>query len=115
MAKREYLDEAFKRYMVAASRAQKSAILNEICATCHCHRKHAIRALSKRKRLKNLKATNKRGRKATYDPQELLKPLKKIWVEENYPCSKRLKASLPIWLPGYESLFEILSVEVRSE
>jgi len=29
------------------------------------------------------------------------------------PCSKRLKAILPLWLPGYEALYDLLSTEVR--
>ena len=31
----------------------------------------------------------------------LLIPLKRIWKTANLPCSKRLKAILPEWLPGY--------------
>ena len=36
-----------------------------------------------------------------YDPATLLIPLKRIWKAANLPCSKRLKAIIPEWLPGY--------------
>ena len=41
-AKREYLEAPHRRYK-NATRAQKSRILDEYCATCGQHRKHAIR------------------------------------------------------------------------
>jgi len=34
-----------------------------------------------------------------------MKPLKRIWLSANLPCSKRLKAILPLWLPSYEKEF----------
>jgi hypothetical protein len=49
-----------------------------------------------------------------YDPQALLKPLKRIWVASNLPCSKRLKALLPLWLPGYMEQFGPLPAQTHS-
>ncbi len=48
-SKREYVEAVFLRYK-KASRSEKTAILDEFCATCNCHRKHAIRVLRKFKR-----------------------------------------------------------------
>ncbi len=43
----------------------------------------------------------KRGRSPKYDREAILRPLKEIWLAANLPCSKRLKAIVPLWLPGY--------------
>ena len=54
----------------------------------------------------------KRGRSPKYRKEEILKPLKQVWLAANLPCSKRLKAILPLWLPGYSQAFEPLALEV---
>ena len=40
--------------------------------------------------------------KKYYDPV-VIEVLKRIWTMLNLPCSKRLKAALPSWLPHYEA------------
>jgi len=111
-SKREYREAVHVRYK-NASRYEKTAILNEFCATCTCHRKHAIRVLKRFKRFTKPKP-KKRGPKPTYQKDEISTPLKRIWLAANLPCSKRLKVMLPIWLPGYIELFGELSVEVTN-
>ncbi|MBW2648801.1 MAG: integrase, partial [Deltaproteobacteria bacterium] len=96
-----------------ASRNEKTVILDEFCATCKCHRKHAIRVLKGFKRFTKPKP-KKRGPKPVYRKHEIITPLKRIWLAANLPCSKRLKAILPIWMPGYVELFGELSVEVTN-
>ena len=54
----------------------------------------------------------KRGRKPRYRKDEIIKPLKKIWLAANLPCSKRLKVILSLWLPGYIQQFGMLSLDV---
>jgi len=98
-SKREYLAAIVKRYR-AASRKIKTAILNEFCSTCGYHRKHALRLLRTFRRFTQ-KTPAKRGRKPMYDSEILLVPLKRIWKTANLPCSKRLRAMIPLWLPGY--------------
>lgn len=98
-SKREYLEAIYLRYK-KASRNQKALILDEFCVTCGYHRKHAIRLLRKFTRFLQPKK-KKRGRKPHYNKNAIEKPLKKIWLSANLPCSKRLKAVLPLWLPGY--------------
>ena len=111
-SKREYRETVHLRYK-NATRQEKTAILDDFCATCECHRKHAIRVLKGFKRFTKPK-TKKRGKPSVYQKEAILKPLKKIWLEANLPCSKRLKVMLPIWLPGYVKLFGELSPEVTS-
>jgi hypothetical protein len=98
-SKREYLEAIYLRYK-RACRKGKAVILDEFCTTCNYHRKHAIRLLRKFKRFTKPKH-KKKGRKSLYNKDVVLKPLKCIWLAANLPCSKRLKAILPLWLPGY--------------
>ena len=109
-SKREYLEAIYLRYR-RSSRKKKAAILDEFCAACGYHRKHAIRLLRKFRRF--IKQSKKKtGRTSLYNKGAILKPLKKIWLSANLPCSKRLKAVLPLWLPGYVEEYGELPVEV---
>ena len=109
-SKREYVEAVHRRYK-NASRSERTIILNELCATCDYNRKYAIRLLRGFKRFTKPKP-HKRGKPAVYQKNDILIPLRRIWLEANLPCSKRLKAILPLWLPGYEQYFEPLSEEV---
>jgi hypothetical protein len=111
-SKREYLAAIVKRYR-AASRKVKTAILNEFCSTCGYHRKHAVRLLRTFRQFTQ-KTPAKRGRKPVYDTEALLVPLKRIWKTANLPCSKRLKAILPEWLPGYIKSYGPLSQKMAA-
>ena len=95
-SKREYLERIRERYR-RAGRKYKKRILDEFCEVCGHHRKHAIRLLNEDRR----KRKKKPGRNAEYGPGER-KVLKNIWLTAERPCSKRLKAILPVWLPFYE-------------
>lgn len=112
MAKREYLKSMRQRYRRARTRLERMRLLDEICATCGYHRKYAIRALGRRRAVTDGSGA-KRGPKPIYVGKELVRPLKIIWLNANLPCSKRLKAIVPLWLPGYEAEFGELSSEVR--
>ena len=109
-SKKEYVEAIFLRYK-HASRKEKTTILNEFCTVCGYHRKYAIRLLKRFKRFTKPKP-KKRGRLPRYYTDKILKPLKKIWLAANLPCSKRLKAILPLWLLGYGQTFGNLSTEV---
>jgi hypothetical protein len=111
-SKREYREAVHLRYK-NAPRHEKTAILDEFCATCGCHRKHAIRVLKRFKRFTKPKA-KKRGRPSVYQNEAVRKPLKEIWLKANLPCSKRLKVILPLWLPGYVQIFGQLPPDVTN-
>jgi hypothetical protein len=102
-SRKEYIETIYLRYR-EASRSQKVLILNEFCATLGYHRKHAIRVLKKFKRFRKT-ITKRPGRAPFYSQPSILKPLKKIWLAANLPCSKRLKVILPLWIPGYIQSF----------
>ncbi len=107
-AKKEYLDSIFTRFRQASKR-EKTLILDEFCLTCGYHRKHAIRLLRRHTRYRK-KKHKKRGKASVYNNPAVIEPLKRIWLAANLPCSKRLKAIVPLWLPWYAREFGPLSV-----
>jgi hypothetical protein len=109
-SKKEYIETIYLRYR-NSTRHEKVLILNEFCATLGYHRKHAIRVL---RRFKRFRKTNPKrpGRAPFYSQPHILKPLKKIWLAANLPCSKRLKIILPLWIPGYIQSFGPLPPKV---
>ncbi len=96
-SKREYFKAVWLRYKKAVSKAEKTKILDELCINCRLNRKYAIRRLRNFKIARRKKAKNKPGPKPKYQQPEFLAVLKEIWITSNLPCSKRLKAILPIW------------------
>src|SRR3972149_5719550 len=82
-SKKEYIEAIFLRYKKAPY-SQRTIILDEFCATCGYHRKHAIRLLRRFKRFINPKV-RKRGRSPVYQRDLILKPLKQIWLVGNLP------------------------------
>lgn len=110
-SKKEYMEKIYLRYKKAKSRNEKSVLITELCLTCGWHRKHAIRALKNFKRFSKPKP-RKRGRPSKYSKPSIMEPLKRIWLAANLPCSKRLKAALPLWLPSYTQEFGGLSLDV---
>lgn len=106
-SKQEYLEAIYLRYKNASFK-EKTTILNEFCITCGYHRKHAVRLLNNFKRFTKPKP-KKRGKLSIYNNPSVIKPLKRIWLAANLPCSKRLKVILPLWMPSYASEFGRLS------
>jgi len=95
-SKREYLHAIHARYQ-RVGRQFKSKILDEFCAVCGHHRKHALRLLRR-----PLRPPRRRpGPKPVYDGA-VAALLKALWLATDQLCSKRLKVALPLWLPYHE-------------
>jgi hypothetical protein len=109
-SRREYLAAIRQRY-VQATRQEKGVILQEFCAVCGYHRKHAIRLLNRRRK----RPKRRPGRKPVYHSTELLAALKRIWLATDQMCSKKLVAAIPLWLPFYERTYERLSDDVMNK
>jgi len=118
-SKKEYLKRIYPRYE-KAERKEKRRILDEFCANCGYHRKHAIRLLNgappgEKPRHK------RRPRKVTYGPR-VISILKAVWEAADYPWSARLQALLPEWLPWIRQYFrlteelerQLLAISARS-
>ena len=109
-ARMECIESIYLRYK-KASRKEKTLILNEFCATCGYHRKHAIRLLKNFKRFTKPKP-KRRGAPSVYNKPSITEPLKRIWLAANLPCSKRLKVIIRLWMPGYAKEYGALSLDV---
>lgn len=94
-SKWDYLKAIYGRYR-KASKPLRSRILDEFCQVCGYNRKYAIRLLSGPAPQKT--NTPSKGRRPTYGVK-LIGALTTIWQTAGYPCSARLKALLPLWLP----------------
>lgn len=101
-----YIKQLKKRYQ-KAKKLEKVTILDEFCETSGYHRKHAIRLLNETVYRK--KKIKRAGRKPTYKDEVVLEPLKKIWLQSNQLCGRRLKVALPLWLPHYEQAYGCLN------
>ena len=109
--KREYMETIYLRYKRTTKRAEKSALITELCVTCDWHRKHAIRALKNFKRFTKPKP-KKRGAPSIYNSPSVIEPLKRIWLTSGQPCSKLLKPTIKLWLPFYAQEFGGLPLSV---
>ena len=95
-SKWDYLKAIYFRYR-KASKSLRSRILDEFCQVCRYHRKYAIRLLNGPAPQKPHTSPFK-GRRPTYGAK-VIGALTAIWEAAGYPCSARLKALLPLWLP----------------
>ena len=103
-SKKEYMETIYLRYKRTKTRAEKSALITELCITCNWHRKHTIRALKNFKRFTKPKP-KKRGKPSIYNISSVIEPLKRIWLASGQPCSKLLKPTVKLWLPFYAEEF----------
>jgi hypothetical protein len=99
----EYVNAVYARYHHATV-AQKSAILDECCATTGYHRKYAIRVLNGS--LPPSPTRCRRVRRPTYDAT-MVSILAAVWEAASYPWSAKLKALLPGWLPWIRQRFRL--------
>jgi hypothetical protein len=94
-SKWDYLKAIYFRYQ-KVSKPFRARILDEFCQVCGYNRKYAIRLLSGPAPQKP-RRTPKR-RRPVYGAK-MISALTAIWEAAGYPCSTRLKALLPLWLP----------------
>jgi hypothetical protein len=95
-SRRDYLQRIHARYQ-KASRPEKQRILDEFCANCSYHRKHALRLLNCPLPAA-APAPRRRVRGRAYGSQAI-RVLQAVWEAADYPWSVRLKALLPEWMP----------------
>ena len=110
-SKKEYFRIMHARDQRARSDADKSAILDELCAVCGYHRKYTIRkfnrSLPKRKR-----QPRRKTRGTTYNAK-VISVLKAVWEATGYPWSVRLKALLPLWMVWIRIRFALTPEQER--
>lgn len=111
-SKYEYLTAIRERYQ-HGSKQEKTMILDEFCTVCGYHRKYAIRLLNAPHLADRAANLSRRGRKKVYAAPVIVEVLRDLWVMTNLPCSKRLHAIMPLWLPFYDQ--RLLTVELRQQ
>lgn len=111
LTRKEVLSNMRKRY-ARAGKPYKSRLITEVVELLGYHRKAAIRALQLRP-AQPVGAPAVIGRPKEYHPEKLLGPLKAIWLCALQPCSKRLVAALPEWVPAYEAEHRPLDTDTR--
>ena len=92
-----YIDRTRIRYRKSGKK-EKKKILDEFCANMGYHRKYAIEFLHN----KNKKSYSKKKGPDTVYAGEVIDVLRSIWKASGCPCSKRLKANIPLFLPWYK-------------
>jgi hypothetical protein len=97
-SKKEHLAIIVERYR-KANREKKTKILDELCANLGFNRKYAIRRIRALIKPKNNSPRHSPGPRSRYNDPSLLNVLQQTWLAAHMPCSKRLKALLPFWLP----------------
>ena len=102
-SKWDYLKAIYSCYQ-KVSKPLRARILDEFCQVCGYNRKYAIRLLNGPAPQKP--KTIPKGRRPTYGLKVILS-LTAIWEAAGYPCSARLKALLPLWLPWAQKRFAI--------
>jgi len=90
MGTRRELIEAVGRRYRASPASERSQILDEFVCVTGCHRKHAIRVLSRKHETKAERASRQR----VYD-QPVEDAVTLLWEAADRICGKRLKALLP--------------------
>ena len=109
-SKWEYLKAIYTRYR-KASKNVRVLILNEFCQVCGYNRKYAIRLLNGPAPQKP--AALHKTRSPSYSAK-VISGLSLIWEAAGYPCSQRLKALLPLWLPWAQKRLS-LSAQIQRQ
>jgi hypothetical protein len=104
-SRRDYWKRIYFRYQEAKG-PEKRRILDEFCANCGYHRKHAIRLLSGPPPPAKPLPRRRRCRGMTYGSR-VIAILKPVWEGADYPWSVRLKALLPEWMPWIRRRFRL--------
>lgn len=113
-SKKDHLAVVARRYK-KATRQEKSKILDEFCANLSFNRKYAIREICAFLAPEKKSAGQTKGPRSRYNDPCILKPLQQIWLAANHPCSKRLKAIIPLWLGHYQHHFGFLAEAIQKK
>jgi hypothetical protein len=108
--KKAYYYQIIERYQ-KSSKKDKSIILQEFCNVCGYNKKYAIRILNKSFKPKT--SINHAGSKPKYYSEDFINTLKIFWSSSDYMCSKRLKVSIPLWIPFYDTIYGSLDQNIK--
>lgn len=93
-----------------SSKLERGRILDDFCKLTKYHRKYAITLLNKDDVV--LKVMKNR---VPFYSEESLQVIERIWEVSDYPCSERLVAVLPLWLPWAKKHMKWITPEMEKE
>ena len=108
LASRREVVERLRRRYARAGRQYKKKLLDQLCELCGYERKYAIKLLN-RPCPPRQRPPGPIPRYGQVEREVLLA----IWRRAEQPCSKRLKAALPLWLPHYQRRYGPLARRVQ--
>lgn len=107
------MEQARQRY-AGRGREGRSRLLDEVCQLTGYERKYAIKVLGAKRPIPGHATSPRGGSRPQYgDPERAV--IKAIWLASEQPCGKRLKATLPLWLPFYQQRYGSLAPGVRQK
>ena len=110
-SRQEVVDRLRSKYP-SAGRPYRRRLIDELCSVGGYERKYAIKMLNGQR--PGPRGRRHGGSRPRYGPTEL-QVIAAIWKLGDYPCGKRLRAMLPLWLPAYERRYGVLSAERRQK
>jgi hypothetical protein len=109
--RQEVVDRLRSKYQ-NAGRPYRRKLIDELCSVGGYERKYAIKILNGQR--PGPRGRRRGGSRARYGPAET-QVVAVIWKLGDYPCGKRLRAMLPLWLPAYEQRHGVLSADRRQK
>jgi len=98
----------YRRLYKQATKTGKQTILDTVVEMSGYNRKYAIELLNKSKSLKPKKIT--RSRPSKYAP--VMEHIKELWLYGKFPCSRRFKVMIPIYI---DALSRFKEIEIAGE
>jgi len=111
---KSYILESFREKYHRAGKRAKGDILEEVCELLGCHRKHAVRVMSKRASGRK-SGCSKRGPKPKYDNPEFRQALHRVRKVMEFRNAEVIKENIPEWLPFIESHYGEFKPEIREK
>lgn len=110
MAARAEITRKYATAFKAASKAQKTVLLDQVCEVTGWSRDNARRRLSQAVKPRRVVKRKTRARKYSFDA---VKVLQRVWAVSGGQCGKYLVESMPLLLAGLEAHGELANGQAR--
>jgi hypothetical protein len=111
---KSYILESFREKYHRAGKKDKGAIVEELCERFFCHRKHAIRLMRRKLRVRKPEG-KRRGAKPRYDYPEFRSALHRVRKVMEFRNAEVIKENMPEWLPFIEKRYGSFPEDTREK